>query len=138
MLYKEESTQSLPLLHDAVTPITGKEQVLFRYRKWFKEQAERDRTQERKEEDAYRHIASQPVVVRNHEFRPFALFNDNLSALRTFTRGQVVVIVCVLLAFAAGFAFQANITLLVIASCLVFALASYNLVLLCLSAGTFI
>ncbi len=134
MIYSNKNEQDIA---QHTTEESEQEQAISRYKRWLTEQAQRDRTQEMEETSEYVRLASKPVVVRKRKFSPFAPFNDDLSALRTFIKWQRVAAACLLLAIAVGLFLQDEVTLLVIAAFFAFVRIFYTLVLACLSAGTF-
>ena len=85
---------------------TNEQFEVTRYAEWLTTEAKRSNSSSHQEKSRkYVEEALRTVTVDGKEFRPFAPFRYALSAYRTLTRGQVVVLSAIMLGFGIGLLF---------------------------------
>src|SRR6266699_3915075 len=137
---------SLQRATNPATPIgdanTDEQSEVMRYAEWLTAEAKRNNNGSQQEESKkYAEDALRTITVKGQEFRPFAPFRHALSASKTLTRGQAVILSLIMLGCGLGLLFYgmklviviiAMITLLYLSSLLL----DFLLIMLALNQST--
>ncbi len=115
-MLKKVSLQSITIPTTSIVDANTNEQFeIMRYAEWLTTEAKRINMSSHQEESRkYTEDALKTVTVNGHEFRPFAPFRPALSAYKTLTRGQAVVLSTIMLGCGLGLLFYGMNTVIVI------------------------
>ncbi len=90
----------------AVDANTDEQFEVIRYAEWLTVEAKRNNNGSHQEESKkYAEDALRTITVKGQEFRPFAPFRHALSASKTLTRGQAVILSLIMLGYVLGLLF---------------------------------
>src|SRR5216683_4880272 len=98
-------------------------QLISGYRQWLTHDCERHKSDGYlRQIEAYIHNSSRPVIEHKQEIKVFAPFQRSISAFRTVTFGQLLVIGVLAVATLTGLFFQHQLFLMLLteASCLIY------------------
>src|SRR6266702_6122868 len=123
-------------------PATDEQFEFMRYAEWLTTEAKRNNNGSHQEEsNKYAEDALKTVTVKGQEFRPFAPFQQALSASKTLTRGQAVILSTLVLGCGLGLLFYGMKLVIVIIAMITFLylsslLLDFLLIMLALNQST--
>ncbi len=115
-MLNKDPLQSIAIPKTSIVDANTDEQFeVTRYAEWLTTEAKRTNNGSHQEESRkYAEDALRTVTVNGQEFRPFAPFRHALSAYKTLTRGQAVVLSTIMLGCGLGLLFYGMKTVIVI------------------------
>ncbi len=115
------------------TAVGDHDEVIARYREWFTTYTRGNTQENLKKVAAYRAEAIKPVVVDEQEVRIFAPFRLNLSALKTTTSRQRLILRLLALSYVVGLLVYSTVALQIIIAIITFFYLTNVIVHFCLS-----